>query len=453
MSISKQTLAQIRYGYGFRPGEDGPRDAKALLAQLKREDPFVKNARIATLEQRFDWLGTQAVARKARRQNKAGADALVAKVDKAYMAIATKDIRWHFIRPITSQHGFRERLVAFWTDHFTVAATNRRLTLLTPDMIQTAIRPHVGGNFGDMLKAVTMHPAMLVFLNQSASIGPNSPAGKGAERGLNENLAREILELHTLGVGAEYSQNDVRQFAELLTGLTVDKEGFVFRARRAEPGAETVLGKDYGGRRGKVGDILKALDDLALRRDTARHLARKLITHFIGGKPAPDHVKQIIKAYRSSDGNLQEAYRAMLDHPNAWEPKLQKAKTPFDFEVSAFRAMGVTRADITNAKQREINRTMLAPLRAMGQPLLRPNGPDGWSESPADWITPAGLAARIKWANALAQREAREKDPVLFLETTLHDAASPLLKRAVAGSETRHEGVALVLSSPEFNRR
>ncbi len=199
-------------------------------------------------------------------------------------------MRTTFQRAIASRTGFRERLVAFWTDHFTVAANGPVLSALVPDLVENAIRPHVGGRFGDMLEAVTLHPAMLIYLNQVQSAGPNSVAGKRRGKGLNENLAREVLELHTLGVGAGYTQDDVRQLAELLTGLSVDKSGFTFRSRIAEPGAEVVLGKRYGGGEASLGDIRAVLADIAVHPDTARHLARKLIVHFVGGEVPEDWV-------------------------------------------------------------------------------------------------------------------------------------------------------------------
>ncbi|CAN0602203.1 unnamed protein product, partial [Ectocarpus sp. 12 AP-2014] len=201
--------------------------------------------------------------------------------------------------------GFGERLVQFWGDHFTVAANGPILRVLAPDVVDNAVRPNISGRFSDMLRAVTLHPGMLVYLNQVQSFGPNSKAGKRTGKGLNENLAREILELHTLGVGAGYAQKDVRSFANLLTGLSADKGGFKFRNGLVEPGQHTVLGRVYDG---KLPGIEKALEDIAMHPDTARHLAVKLVTHFIGGTPDPEHVDHMAQAYLASNGDLLKIY-------------------------------------------------------------------------------------------------------------------------------------------------
>ena len=328
----------------------------------------------------------------------------------------------------------------------------RPLVALLPDMIETAIRPHLAGRFADMLSAVATHPAMLIYLDQAQSVGPTSLAGRIRGRGLNENLAREILELHTLGVGAAYTQADVRSFAELLTGLSVDEQGFRFRPGIAEPGPITVLGRSYGGGRKRLEDILAALEDLAAHPDTARHLARKLVVHFIGGVPDRDHVGAVAEAY-ASRGLLADAYAALLDHPAAWAGPLNKAKPPFDFIVSALRALGMRGRQVRDLNRREFRRGLIGPMMLMGQRPFAPPGPDGWPEAPEAWITAAGLAARIRWARAIADRPEAAREPVSFLETALGDAADPVLRSAVAGAETRAEGVALVLASPAFNRR
>jgi uncharacterized protein (DUF1800 family) len=304
-----------------------------------------------------------------------------------------------------------------------------------------------------MLRAVVQHPAMLVYLDQAGSFGPNSPAGRDRDRGMNENLAREILELHTLGVDAAYSQEDVRAFAELLTGLSHGPEGFVFRARRAEPGAETVLGRRYGDGSADLAPVLQALDDMAAHPATARHLARKLVVHFLG-VPAPDDlVATMAAAYLDADTDLRALYDALLADPRAWAPPFAKARTPFEFLVAALRAGGVAPAEITALADGAVQRTILRPLAEMGQPLWRATGPDGWPEAPEAWITPAGLAARLRWSQGFAERVLTDTDPRAFLDTALGDAASPGLRFAVAGAEQRREGLVLVLASPEFNRR
>ncbi len=452
----EQTISSVRFGCGLRPGDAAPDSPQAIMRGLRNFQPR-PGREVADLETRSDLLRTQRKARNARKE-KGGdmkmAEAILDDVRRDYVEIVVNDAQDSFATAVDSESGFFERLSAFWTDHFTVASDNRRLTLLVADMIRTAIRPNVTTSFPEMLSAVTKHPAMLVYLNQNRSVGPNSEIGQRRERGLNENLAREILELHTLGVGGGYGQKDVREFAELLTGLATSQRGFEFRPRMAEPGAERVLGRKYGDNgRAELADVEDALRDLALHPQTADHLATKLVVHFIGAPADPGLVRDMARAYREAGGRLNPMYRVMLEHESAWSLPLLKAKTPFDYVVSAFRAYGLTGRDIRQMKTDDFRKTVQLPVARMGQPFLQPAGPNGWPEEPEAWITPSNLAARVIWAHETAQRFARERDPRVFLDETLGPIASPQLASAVAGAETRFEGVAVVLASPEFNRR
>lgn len=433
----------VRFGYGLPAGApDGP----ALLAALAGPDralaewPGIGLAEITPLIQHH------------RAARKAGDEAAVKDAMQAADALALRGARAHVARAVGSADPFRERLVAFWADHFTVAPRGRMERALPGVLIDTAIRPHVAGRFADMLRAVILHPAMLVYLNQEASFGPNSPRGKRQKKGLNENLARELLELHTLGVGADYAQADVLQLAELLTGLTIDATGFVFDPRRAEPGTETVLGVTYGAK--GLDPVLQVLDDLAARPETARHLARKLAVHFLSDTPDPGLVAALEATFRDSGGDLQAVAGALVTHPAAQGGAGQKARQPFDFLVAGLRALGVTGAAVMAAEPRQFRRLVLTPLAAMGQPLHRAPGPDGWPEGAADWITPQGLAARIDWAMAAPERLVRPlPDPREFLRTALGTRAGARLAWAVGAAESARDGVGLVLASPEFNRR
>ncbi|MHA3976256.1 DUF1800 domain-containing protein [Halovulum sp. GXIMD14794] len=452
MTTLPSALAAIRFGFGLRPGEAPPDGPQALMKQLRdarKED----GADAPGLAERMEMLAANTDARKMQREKMAGGELAVKNTGRLIAGTMTNDRRRMLARAIDAEDGFFERLAWFWTDHFSVEAANRRRALLTHDMIESAIRPQMTRRFSDLLIAVTKHPAMLTYLNQNRSTGPNSKVGQKGKRGLNENLAREILELHTLGVGADYAQTDVRQFAELLTGLTLDDDGYAFNPRLAEPGAETLLGESYGGKRASEEDIDRALTDLAMHPETARHLSRKLYVHFIGGAVDEDAVEALAKAYLEEDGKLMPLYRTLVNLPQAMELPLQKAKTPLEFTVSALRALDVSGPEVLRLSRKQFSDALMIPLMQMGQPLLEPTGPDGFPEEPEAWITPAGLAARVSWAGALAQERARDMDPRAFVETALGPVASDLLVRAVAGSETKHEGVALVLASPEFNRR
>ncbi|MEM9811626.1 MAG: DUF1800 domain-containing protein [Pseudomonadota bacterium] len=449
MALTERDLADIRWGYGLSPSGRSQGGTEAMLAVLAPTDaaegmPFPERAQLLR-----DFVEAR---RNARQQVDGAADAqksAQAALRRQYFV----DLRADLARAVGGGSPFRERLTAFWADHFAVRASSARLRVFAPDLVAQAIRPHVGGRFPDMLLAVATHPAMLDYLDQSTSIGPGSQVGQRRGRGLNENLAREILELHTLGVDADYAQKDVREFAELLTGMTFDDAGFRFRAQIAEPGAETVLGTRYGGRRAEFGAVVDALVDLALRPDTARHLAGKLIEHFVGGPPEQGHLDRVAEAYLASDGDLTVTYRALLADGAAWSPELRKVKTPFEFIVAGLRAFGVTAEDVSKLRPRELTRTVLRPLAAMGQPYMMPPGPDGWSEDPGDWISASGLAARILWARETAGRFEARQTPARFLETTLGSGVTPEVARATRRAESRADALAIVLASPEFNRR
>ena len=441
--MNAETLA-IRFGYGLPAVAQ---DAAGMLATLAGPDRAAAT-----------WPGIQrpdvvAVLSAGRAAQKAGNTAEAKDLQRQALSLAYHSARAAFARAVGSDDPYRERLVAFWTDHFTVSAKNPLSRLLTGLMIEEAIRPHVTGRFADMLQAVTTHPAMLVYLNQDASVGPGSRKGKKQKKGLNENLARELLELHTLGVGAGYSQTDVRELAELLTGLTLDRDhGFEFDPALAEPGAETVLGVTYGAE--GLEPILQMLDDLAARPETARHIATKLAVHFIADRPDPDLVAALEAVFIDTDGDLLALAGALLTHPAAGLPTPAKARQPLDFLVVAMRALAIDPDTIANADEVTIKRLIVNPLAAMGQPFQNAPGPDGWPEEAENWITPQGLAARIDWAMRAPQKLVKPlPDPRVFLQTALGGLAGDRLIWAVSAAESARDGIGLVLASPEFNRR
>ncbi len=445
-------ILNSRFGYGIRPGQRFAPSSAAMLNELRQPDPLDKRFKRPSMADRFALSREFRQARKDQRRNVSGAaDRYKAARDKSRKWIAG-DMQAFLARATVSDNGFRERLVAFWADHFTVAGKNMQTQMAVIPYVDAAIRPNIAGKFAEILKAVVTNPAMLIYLDQNSSIGPNSVRGKRGDRGLNENLAREVLELHTMGVGASYTQDDVRQFAELLTGLSLGKEGFRFDARAAEPGAETVLGKRYGGEKGRLADVMAFLDDLSVHPDTARHISRKLAVHFIAENPPADMVDLMTRAYRDTGGDLLAVYGAMLSHPAATAPSQQKIKWPTEFIVSSLRALNLGEV-VSNAPVRELRAGVALPMVAMGMSLFRPSGPDGWSESPGDWITPPTLAARIEWATMIAREYAQDIDPRVLAPQVLGENISDDLAIAVAGAENKWEGAALLLASPEFNRR
>ncbi|MEM7717757.1 MAG: DUF1800 domain-containing protein [Pseudomonadota bacterium] len=439
--MRSETLSAIRFGYGRSPMNSAATTTAGLLDAAKASSNLSPRLHSKT---RRDQIAVHRAARdkgqEAQQEARRTLRRVLADDVRAYLSFAVSD------------PGFGARLVSFWADHFTVAANGPLLGTLVPDFVETAIRPNIAGPFPDLLRAAIKHPAMLIYLNQVQSVGPNSRIGKRRERGLNENLAREILELHTLGVDAGYKQTDVQAFAELLTGLSADKGGFIFRQGISEPGPHLVLGKRYGQSETSLSDIDGALTDIALHPDTATHLARKLVLHFIG-REDDALIARMADAYLAAKGDLPTLYAVMLDHDHAWTPHLQKAKLPFDFIVSALRAAGATAQDVAETSRGDLRTGVIGAMQMMGQPIFRPPGPDGWDENPDAWITPPGLAARIRWATEFAERIEATHDPRDFLQMALADVASPILEFAVGGSESGVEGIALTLVSPEFNRR
>jgi uncharacterized protein (DUF1800 family) len=346
--------------------------------------------------------------------------------------------------------GLPERLVAFWSNHFAVSVNKGNTVRTFAGLLEReAIRPHVHGRFADMLLTVETHPAMIFFLDQQQSLGPNSRAGARRGRGLNENLAREIMELHTLGVAGGYTQADVTALAHIITGWTLappnGQEGipgtFRFNANMHEPGEQLLLGKRYGDggfERGKA-----ALADLARHPSTAQHIARKLTRHFVADEPPASMVARLAKVFRDTDGDLQALSFALLDSPEAWSAQATKMRSPQEFLVASARALG---------RKPEIGQ-ILGPLNAMGHPIWQPGGPNGFPDSVAAWASPEGLKTRLDVSAAIARQSANSIDPKGLVEDIFGPAASTETRQAILRAETRYQAVAIALMAPEFQRR
>ena len=450
---ASDALGQHRFGYGPRAGRLPARtlaEQAGRPMQVARMFPLPDTAAVLALH--ADWRAAirqhepgSPAAREARRVMREAANHLV-----------MENARLELARAVRTEDPFAERLVRFWADHFTVRAGNPEGRLLISAFADDAIRPHVAGRFGDMLRAAVLHPAMLGSLDQTTSVGPSSAMGQRRNRGLNENLARELLELHTLGVDGGYSQTDVRQAALLLTGLAVDGvTGTVFDPRRAEPGAETVLGRRYGGDgKARIEDVHQLLADLAAHPATARHLCGKLAVHFVSDAPDPALVADLTAVWTRTDGDLLAVSQALAAHPAANRPALEKARQPFDFIVCALRALGIKGEAVAEWDNRTLRRVALLPMAGMGQRWQTPNGPDGWEEALDYWITPQALATRIDWAMHMPARLRPDlPDARAFVDDALAGLADDDLRRIVLRAERNAEGVGLVLASPAFNRR
>ena len=449
--IPPAELAAIRFGIGL-PG-DGAADAGVLVGGLSGPDPMLvaHPGPGASEALEFQHMGTE-TASKARKVNTPAAVEADKEMRRERRAKQLLALRLALARALDAPSAFRERLVHFWADHFTVISKNVFGVLLPGAFVDEAIRPHVGGRFAEILRASTLHPAMLNYLDQVQSVGPTSRTGRRRESGLNENLAREVIELHTLGVGALYSQTDVTQMAELLTGLTVNRKGFLFRPQMAEPGAETVLGVTYDGE--GVEPILAVLDDIATRPDTATHIARKLAVHFVSDTPDEGMVQAMTAAFTDTGGDLPAVYRALLDHPSAWVPELAKARQPLDFIVAALRALGVDGATLMDMGEGPFRKFFFSALAGMGQPWQSPRGPDGWPEVAEAWITPQLLAARVTWAMEAPSRLVADlPEPEALVARALGTAADERVAWAAVRAETRDQGIGVIFASPMFNRR
>jgi uncharacterized protein (DUF1800 family) len=345
---------------------------------------------------------------------------------------------------IRAEIGFVERLVWFWSNHFCV---NADATVMAGGYEREAIRPYVLGRFADMLQAVERHPAMLLYLNNALSIGPISVAGINRDRGLNENLAREILELHTLGVRTVYSQADVTNFAKVLTGWTIretvsdpDHGGeFVFLRRAHEPGPQTVIGRDYPDT--GVGQGRAVLADLAGHPATARHVATKLARHFVADEPPPTLVDRLASRFLETEGDLKEVTRALVSAPEAWAPEQAKIKRPAEWIVAALRATG---------QSGDIQR-IVGGLNLLGEPLWRPPAPKGFPDDNAAWLH--GVAQRLDIANTFAQRVAGQLDPQAIAEAAIGPLASVETRRAIDSAESKPQALTMLLMAPEFLRR
>ncbi|MCG6902840.1 MAG: DUF1800 domain-containing protein [Rhodobacter sp.] len=449
--IAPETYAVIRYGMGF-PARDVPLTPQAMIDRLLGPDQMAGDFPFVSFKRTLELGRTLRLAQKARKMDGGGQK----KARNAINNLHAKTVTSDFARCVETNDPFRERLARFWMNHFTTRNKTVHLRTGHDGYQAEAIRPHLAGPFSELLKAAVTHPFMLLYLDQTVSVGPNSVAGLNTGGGLNENLAREVLELHTLGVGAGYTQTDVTEFAELLTGLMFTREkGLDFRPKRAEPGAETVLGKVYGGAgKAQLSDIYEALDDLARHPSTASFICTKLARYFTADQPDPGLVASMIATFVETDGYLAQVYAAMLDHPAAWSGFGAKVKWPVDYVASALRALGVRAADLQEIPRGQVQKHYLGPLRRMGQNFRSAPGPDGWPDMVADWVDPQGMAARIGFAMAAARRApGKPPDPRDFVHSALGDAAGERLLFAAKAAESRAEGVGIILASAEFNRR
>ncbi|MCR8549006.1 DUF1800 domain-containing protein [Salipiger sp. P9] len=461
MAAFDPVLADIRFGCGLSPALAPAPDAAAFLATLTGPDDSAARHPVERFETFLTRLQEVRKYQQIRRKNRGTPEGLAARdaIRDLNKVANVAQLHWmaqRLARRVTTAAPFRERLAAFWADHFTATGKAGVMRRAGGPYVESAIRPRLAGKFEDLLIAAVTHPLMVHYLDQERSAGPNSKRAQSGDKklGLNENLAREIMELHTLGVGGPYTQTDVRELAELLTGLTMNRTvGRQFRKDMAEPGAETVLGKRYGGGQPRFSDIEAVLRDLARHPATARHLAGKLATHFVSDSPDPALTGAIEAALLESGTDLKAGYEAMLAHPAAWSTRSPNVKRPFDFIASALRALEVPPETFLSLKPGMFRRRFHVPMVLMGHVWEKPVGPDGLPEEDSAWITPQGLAARLQWAVTVPQLLQDElPDPRAFVTQALGPRATPAVHLAAKAAESRADGIGLVLASPSFQR-
>jgi uncharacterized protein (DUF1800 family) len=484
-------LAAHRFGFGPRPGElrtiaGDPRgwvksqlDRQATLPPAVAALPAAEDDLWAfgrwLVRRRLNGANAERVEDRAERQGITQEELQRLSIEDEFVG----NFRERVVRAvaarvdtaIASDQPVHERLVHFWSNHFTVSTTKPAAVALPPSFERDAIRPHVGGRFADMLMASTKHPGMIVYLDNWLSVGPNSQAvqnprrarripGGGRANDINENLAREVLELHTLGVNGGYTQGDVQALAAIITGWTYerprlrelvresggDRNGaqlFEFDAAAHEPGPKTLLHRTYAQTGLAQGEA--ALTDLARHASTARFIATKLCRHYVADDPPGAAVARVERAFRDSDGDLRITMEAVVDSPEAWETPFAKFKRPEEYAITLLRAANVRALP---------NNGAVASLTTMGQRPYAAPGPDGWADSAETWLTADLVWKRLEFAQAYAERVgSADVDPVQLGEACLGPLMSDDTRTAIRRAESPAQGLALLFGAPEMQRR
>ncbi|MBB2176033.1 DUF1800 domain-containing protein [Gluconacetobacter johannae] len=434
----QRSAALTGFGWGRRGNAPLPDDPRGWLrAQLAAPDAAI-----------FSGLGDSAdglVALRRQRRDRMPGDPLVKPLFAAEVAAQLDAL-------LLTEQPFRERLAWFWCNHFTVSMRQGGTRAVAGPYMREAIRPNVTARFSDLLLAVMRHPAMLLYLDNISSIGPNSRAGLRRHRGLNENLARECLELHTVSPLAGYSQADVTSFAAILTGwgvdMKADRPGFVFRPAAHEPGEKTLMGRVFP--EGEEGGV-QALRFLGTHPATYRHIATRMVGQFVSDTPPPRDVAHVAGVLHDTQGDLGAAAAALVDLPDAGRPGV-KFRTPMDFATAAMRALGLGGAPSAPGDPHAPAHILFGGFASLGQPLWTAPLPNGWSDRAADWSAPADLLARADWSYRLAAF-APDADPLDIAHAALGPALRPATIEAIRHAGARRDGLTLLFSSPEFQRR
>jgi uncharacterized protein (DUF1800 family) len=354
---------------------------------------------------------------------------------------------------IETREPFRERLTHFWSNHFTVSTSGGKRLIVTSCTAYEAetVRRHLDGYFADMLVAVEQHPVMLAYLDNLQSLGPNSRVGRRrSKRGLNENLAREILELHTLGVGGGYGQDDVTSLARIITGWTIANDRqipgepgrFVFMNAMHEPGTHRLLGKAYAEDGVHQGE--RALKSLAAHPSTSRFIATKLVRHFVADEPPAAAVEHVARIFRDTDGHLPSVHGSLVDMEACWNPEQAKLKTPNELVISALRGLDFPRLP---------EKRLLGPLELLNQYPFTAQSPAGWPDSTEHWGSPNALLQRIDWSTQVGERVGSAREPDALLAHMSSPRGNDALRLSIERAASASQGIALLLAGPDFQWR
>ena len=488
MSLMEGALAANRFGLGARPGEieaAGTDPRSWLESQIRSNAALVPSQIVASLglksaktvlsERGEAYMG--GVSRREMAEAESGGPpspeltrTVIQQVQRETRTGLQREISARAQVGATTSAPFAERWARFWSNHFTVAARNAQTIGVVGPFEREAIRPNVFGSFDDLLVASSFHPGMLIYLDANRSIGPSTGPARRRGAGLNENLAREILELHTMGVGSGYTQADIIELAKALTGWTVSLarvpglgRGFGPRARAGreinemmeahrgetvflepthEPGARTLLGRTYRDAAREQAETI--LRDLAQKPATARHVATKLARHFVSDDPPASAVMKLEAVFVQTDGDLAALAHAVIDLEEAWEEAPAKFKTPDELLTSLSRAAGPDSA---------YGRDTGAVYTALAQPPYRAPSPAGWPDTADAWSGSDAMMKRLEWANAASSRMRSGGSPAEFLERALGPGVSERTRVSVSRAESARQGLTLALMSPEFQRR
>lgn len=456
MSSLEAAIAVTRFGVGARIGEiegigsDGRGWLEQHLDSPKRaqiDDPNLKSSEDIAAQ----IITQRREMRKARQtgnKDNSGRRAL----RRAMVANLVSEISARNVHSIETSDGFLERWVRFWSNHFTVSSRKFETLGLVGAFEREAVRENAFGSFERLLQASSFHSAMLLYLDNHRSIGPSTRIAKRRKIGLNENLAREVLELHTLGVGGGYTQDDVEAFAKTLTGWTIAapplrSSGFgkvVFESRIHEPGVQTVLGNRY--RQSGANQARAVLTDLARHPSTARHIATKLARHFVSDTPPLSVIERLERVFRNTDGDLTALAKAVIGLDEAWEADSKKLKTPEELLISSARALGEFPVFGGVRDLRKI-------YESLGQAPFAAPAPEGWPDQAEDWAGPDAIKKRLEWANRAGQRGQSRISAGAFLDGALGRLVASDTKLWVSRAESNAQGLTLALMSPEFQRR